>query len=208
MTTPDVGADRPRRWEYPALVALGVAVVLVLGLTIFDEQVDFGECGQRAGRRTGRAGTGISRRMGCGADILTIHRGWRSSSTMLHAPGVLSRRKFDESCSGSARFLRLGVRVLAAADSGATNRCTGRGNRKSGMRKFCFRYALDGVDALPTRKAVSMTLAKRGDPVVGSCRTGRSSGLDGLPERQANPGTAPGTSARWPSPKTPRAMHS
>jgi len=35
MTTPDVGADRPRRWEYPALVALGVAVVLVLGLTIF-----------------------------------------------------------------------------------------------------------------------------------------------------------------------------
>ncbi|QOS66157.1 hypothetical protein IM699_27105 [Rhodococcus qingshengii] len=164
MTTPDVGADRPRRWEYPALVALGVAVVLVLGLTIFltnRSDSDENAAAEQDAERSAQVQSFLD--AWAAAQMSDDPSGLAKFVDSSAAPGVLEAEVRRATAAGALEFSDWGYEIPSGGLTPAPRTGAPGGDVEVWNAQVLLRYALDGVDALPTRKAVSMTLAKRGD---------------------------------------------
>ncbi|WP_239654801.1 MULTISPECIES: hypothetical protein [unclassified Rhodococcus (in: high G+C Gram-positive bacteria)] len=161
MTSPAAGTNRKRRWEYPALIALGCAVVVILGLTVVLTDAP-----------------GSSQQSAAEADVARVSEvqalldSWARAQmsddpTSLAqfvdaaaAPGLLDAEIRRATAAGALSFSDWAYEVspgtlVEAARTGSPDGVTLWGAQVN------LRYALDGVDAAPTRKTVLMTFAER-----------------------------------------------
>lgn len=162
MTAPEAGSKRKRRWEYPALIALACAVMVVLGLTILLTDSQGSPEQQAAEQDRVRV-----------AEVQALLDSWArvqlSGSPAELAqfvdkgatPGVLEAEIRRATAARALQFSEWAYEV----SPGMLAEEPGVGASDDGARlwsgQVIFRYALEGVDTLPTRKSVSMTFAER-----------------------------------------------
>lgn len=159
QSSPIADSDRPRRWEYPALIALGCAVVVVLLLTVFLTDSTSSGTSEQDAARVG--------------EVQSLLDSWAQAQRSddpaalaqfvdkAAAPGVLEAQIRRATAAGALNFSDWAYEVspgtlVEGARTGAPD-----GDVTLWGAQVVFRYQLDGVDASPTRKAVSMTFAER-----------------------------------------------
>lgn len=146
-------------------MALGVAVVLVLGLTIFltnrsdsDENAAAEQDAERSAQVQSFLDAWAAAQMSDDPS-----GGLAKFVDSSAAPGVLEAEVRRATAAGALEFSDWGYEIPSGGLTPAPRTGAPGGDVEVWNAQVLLRYALDGVDALPTRKAVSMTLAKRGD---------------------------------------------
>src|SRR3546814_13189284 len=94
------------------------------------------------------------------------------------SPGVLEAEVRRATAAGALEFSDWGYEIPSGGLTPAPRTGAPGGDVEVWNAQVLLRYALDGVDALPTRKAVYMTLAKRGaQGAVARKRVGEGKGV-------------------------------
>ena len=145
-------------------MALGVAVMLVLGLTIFltnRSDSDENAAAEQDAERSAQVQSFLD--AWAAAQMSDDPSGLAKFVDSSAAPGVLEAEVRRATAAGALEFSDWGYEIPSGGLTPAPRTGAPGGDVEVWNAQVLLRYALDGVDALPTRKAVSMTLAKRGD---------------------------------------------
>ena len=116
--------------------------------------------------------------MGRGSDVRRSVRGWRSSSTVPAAPGVLEAEVRRATAAGALEFSDWGYEIPSGGLTPAPRTGAPGGDVEVWNAQVLLRYALDGVDAIAHAQGSVHVARETRRSVVGSCgrvdrRTGR-----------------------------------
>ncbi|MCJ0903791.1 hypothetical protein [Rhodococcus sp. ARC_M6] len=162
MTAPVAESKKQRRWEYPALIALGCAVVVVLALTVF--LTDSTSSSERAIKEQdavrvvavqGLLDSWAKAQMS--EDPTTLARFVDKAA----APGVLEAEIRRATSARALRFSDWNYQISPGTLTEATRTGAPSGDVTLWTAPVVFGYALGDVDVLPTNKSVMMTFAER-----------------------------------------------
>ncbi|WP_424807210.1 hypothetical protein [Rhodococcus sp. 27YEA15] len=161
-TTDGVGAGSRRRWEYPALVALGVAVALVLGLTFVMANSDrSSDAAAEQAHREAQVRTFLN--------SLAVAQTSNDQDAMAAlvdpgaVPGVLEAETRRMTALAQLKFSDWGYDVPAGALTQEPATGAPAADEEIWHARVLLRYALADVDSSPTRKPVSMVFSRSGD---------------------------------------------